>query len=321
MKVADVKQRSGTGPAVAQASNGGHRRGMRVALLGIAINTVLATIKLVAGLVGHSYALVADAVESMADLLGSVVVLSGLYIAALPPDKQHPYGHGKAEPLAALIVGFILFGAAVGIAVEAIREILSPHHGPAPFTLVVLVAVFVVKEAMFRIARATGRSIGSAALLLDAWHHRGDALTSLAAGIGISIALIGGPDYAPADDWAALFATGVIFFNAARLIRSPLGELMDIEVPHVIEQAAAVARDTPGVRDVETVMARKIGLGYWVDMHVEVDPDMAVVHAHRIAHDVKDRIRERLPGVLNVLVHVEPHMPRASGTQERDDRV
>jgi cation diffusion facilitator family transporter len=287
-----------------------HGRGMRFAVAGVAVNAALVIVKLVAGLLGHSYALVADAVESMADILGSIVVWSGLYIASQPADKEHPYGHGKAEPLAALVVGFLLIGAGIGIAIEAIREIATPHHAPAPFTLIVLIAVFFVKETLYRIGRRTGRRIGSGAVALDAWHHRGDALTSLAAAIGISVALIGGPGYEPADDWAALFATGVIFWNAARLVRGPVRELMDIEAPHVVADASAVARQTRGVQDVEKVMARKIGLGYWVDMHVEVDPQMPVIEAHRIAHDVKDQVLKRLPHVQDVLIHIEPHASR-----------
>ena len=281
-------------------------RNLRISLAGLFINGVLAIIKLLAGVLGHSYALIADAVESMADIFGSLVVWGGLRIAQQPPDENHPYGHGKAEALAALIVGMMLIGAAIGIAIEAVRAIITPQHAPAAFTLWVLLGVIAVKEILYRIGRRAAKQSGSTAVLADAWHHRSDAITSLAAGIGISIALIGGTRYAPADDWAAIFASGVILFNAARIMRPPLGELMDIEPAGLTEEIHAVAMDVVGVRDVEKVFARKSGTGYWVDMHVEVDPDMPVRQAHQLAHHVKDAVMEAMPNVRDVLIHIEP---------------
>lgn len=290
-----------------------HARGSRVAITGLLINAGLAIIKLVTGVVGHSYALVADAVESLADIFGSLVVWSGLRVSAQPADENHPYGHGKAEPLAALIVAFMLFGAAIGISIEAIREIRTPHHAPAPYTLVVLIGVVVVKEGLFRVVRRVARQIHSGAVLLDAWHHRSDALTSAAAAIGISVALIGGEGYEPADDWAALFASAVIFFNASRLVIAPVHELMDAQAPHVTEQARRIAEAVPGVRGVEKLFTRKSGMRYWVDMHVEVDPETSVRQAHHVAHQVKDAIREAAPNVQDVLIHIEPHPPEDAG--------
>ena len=284
-----------------------HRRGMRISLIGLLVNAALAIVKLVAGLLGHSYALVADAVESMADIFGSLVVWSGLRIGALPADRDHPYGHGKAEPLAALIVALLLVAAAIGIAVQAVREILSPHYMPAAYTLWVLLSVVAVKEGLFRIVRRVAGEVKSSAVLLDAWHHRSDAITSAAAAVGISIALIGGQPYAPADDWAALFASSVILFNAYRLSKPPLQELMDAEPSEIIQQVRSVASAVPGVAGVEKVFARKSGMRYWVDMHVEVDPEISVRRAHGIAHQVKDAVRARLPTVTDVLIHIEPH--------------
>jgi cation diffusion facilitator family transporter len=284
-----------------------HRRGMRISLIGLLVNAALAIVKLVAGLLGHSYALVADAVESMADIFGSLVVWSGLRIGALPADREHPYGHGKAEPLAALIVALLLVAAAIGIAVQAVREILSPHYMPAAYTLWVLLSVVAVKEGLFRIVRRVAGEVKSSAVLLDAWHHRSDAITSAAAAVGISIALIGGQPYAPADDWAALFASGVILFNAYRLSKPPLQELMDAEPSEIIQQVRTVASAVPGVAGVEKVFARKSGMRYWVDMHVEVDPEISVRRAHGIAHQVKDAVRAQVPTVTDVLIHIEPH--------------
>ena len=286
-----------------------YERGLRISVVGLLVNGGLAIVKLVAGVLGHSYALIADAVESLADIFSSLVVWSGLRVSAQPADANHPYGHGKAQPLAALIVAIMLFGAAIGISIEAIREIRTPHHAPAWYTLAVLIGVVVVKESMFRIVRRVARQIDSGAVLLDAWHHRSDALTSAAAAIGISVALIGGEGYEPADDWAALFASAVIVFNASRLSVAPIHELMDAEAPHVTEEVRRIAEKVPGVEGVEKLFARKSGMRYWVDMHIEVVPTMAVRDAHELAHDVKNAVCTAMPNVQDVLIHIEPHKP------------
>jgi cation diffusion facilitator family transporter len=277
-----------------------------MAIIGLLVNGLLAIVKLLAGILGSSAALVADAVESMTDMAGSLAVWGGLKLSARPPDADHPYGHGKAEPLTALAVAIMIFGAGLGICIEAIRQIRTPHHAPEPYTLWVLITVVVIKELLYQAASRVGRAADSSAVLADAWHHRSDALTSIAAAIGITAALWGGPGWEPADDWAALVATGVIFFNAARLGLAPLHELMDAAPADLVEQARAAAARVGGVAGVEKVFARKSGGGYWVDMHVEVDPHLPVRDAHRIAHDVKDRVRADLPRVIDVLVHIEP---------------
>lgn len=283
---------------------------LRIPIIGLLVNAVLALVKLVAGLVGHSGALVADAVESFADISASLVVWRGVKVASKPADDDHPYGHGKAEAVAALIVALMLVGAAVGIAIEAVREIATPHHAPAGFTLWVLLGVVAVKELLFRVTSAVARRTGSTAVLSDAWHHRSDAITSAAAAVGITIALLGGAGYEPADDWAALFAAAVIVFNASRLLMPPLHELMDAAPAQIIARARASARAVAGVEEVEKVFARKSGVGYWIDMHVEVAPTMTVSAAHAIAHAVKDYLRANMPEVIDVLVHIEPHEPR-----------
>ncbi len=285
-------------------------RGQRLALGGMLLNVLLAIIKLIAGLVGHSYALVADAIESIADIAGSLVIWGGLRLAARPADQRHPYGYGKAESLAAFLVSLLILGAGVGIAVEAIREILTPHHAPAPFTLFVLVSVVLAKEVMFRIVRRAASTTDSPAVRTDAWHHRADALTSLAAFVGISIALIGGPGYEPADDWAALLASGVIFFNAFKLMTGPVRELLDAHSGEIGDQACRIATAVPGIRNIQKAVARKAGTGYWVDMHARVDPAMTVREAHALAHRVKDQIRTQMPKVRDVLIHIEPASER-----------
>ncbi len=281
--------------------------GMRSTLLGISTNIVLAAIKGTAGVLGHSYALIADAVESTADIATSIVVLSGLRIAAKPADEDHPYGHGKAEPLATLAVSIALCIAAVGIAVESVFGILSPSHSPEAYTLVVVGIVIIVKETLFRVVSHAGQSIGSNAVNADAWHHRSDAITSAAAFIGISIALLGGPAYAQADAWAALFASGIIAWNGVRLMRPALSEIMDAVPKENIESLVRMAaRAVDGVRGLDRCTTRKMGLEYYVDLHVVVDGNETVRRGHQIAHSVKLAIQTSLPHVTDVLVHIEP---------------
>src|SRR5262245_37560680 len=195
-------------PNAALAQQAAH--GMRATLWSVLINTILALIKIISGLIGNSYALIADGIESTLDIFSTTVVWGGLKIAARPPDKNHPFGHGKAEPLAALVVSLALLGTAFGLALQSVREILTPHHAPAAFTLFVLIGVIVTKEILFRFIFKVGEDIRSTAVKGDAWHHRSDAITSAAAMVGISIALLAGEGYESADDWAALLACGVI---------------------------------------------------------------------------------------------------------------
>lgn len=273
----------------------------------MAVNFVLSGTKLAAGIVGHSHALVADAVESFADIFSSLIVWRGLVVAAAPPDEDHPYGHGKAEPIASAIVAAMLLGAALWIVITAFGEIMKPHLSPAPFTLIVLVAVVVVKEGLFRFVSREGRVVDSSAVKTDAWHHRSDAITSVAAGIGISVSLIGGKGFEAADDVAAIAAAGVIAWNGWHLLRPALNELMDTAPgPEVIDRIRQIAATTPGVDRVEKCFVRKVGYQYFVDMHVEVDPAISVQQGHAIAHDVKDKVRAALPAVRDVLVHIEP---------------
>lgn len=281
--------------------------GQRLALLGIFVNSILSVVKVLSGVVGHSYALIADGVESALDVGGSIVIWSGLKLAAKPPDETHPYGHGKAEPVAAGIVALGVLGAAVGLAIESIREIRTPHHAPQPFTLLVLVAVVVIKEILFRKVIDLGEQAGSTAIKTDAWHHRSDAITSLAAFVGISIALVGGHKYEQADDYAALAACGVIAFNGVRLLIPAFSDVMDTAPPRALRQTIMnTALEVEGVRSIDKCYVRKMGLEYYVDIHVRVDGDLSVREGHRIAHAVKDELRERNPAIRDALVHIEP---------------
>ncbi len=281
-------------------------RSRRAVLIGLLVNIALAGAKLIAGLVGHSYALVADAVESITDIFGSVVIWGGVKIGSRPADENHPYGHAKAEALAAFVVATIIFLAGVGILVKSIDEIITPHHAPAPFTLFVLLGVIVTKEILFRSVLRTAEEIASGLVAMDAWHHRSDAITSLAAFIGISIALIGGEGWEMADDIAAVLASFIIMYNAGapdqgagaradgRRARGAAGE-----------NAGGRGGGPRGAFHREGVGAQA-GSGYWIDMHVQVDPGLSVREAHAIAHRVKDAIRADEPRVRDVLVHVEP---------------
>ena len=282
-------------------------RSLRVTFVGLLVNAALAAGKVAAGIIGHSQALVADGVESAADLVSSLVVWRGVTVAAAPADKEHPYGHGKAEPLAAAVVASVLMGAAVLIVIGAVRDILRPHLVPAPFTLVVLVAVVVIKEVLFRFVHKEGAALESSAVRADAWHHRSDAITSFFAFVGISIAVLGGKGYESADDYAAILAAGVIAYNGWRLFRPAMDELMDIAPDRdFVERLKSIAARTPEVAAVEKCLVRKSGNEYLVDMHIEVDPEMTVDRAHWIAHQVKDEVRSKVPSVRDVLVHIEP---------------
>ena len=281
--------------------------GARLALVGIVINAALAVIKIASGIIGNCYALIADGIESTIDIFGSLIIWGGLKLAAQPPDEDHPYGHGKAESVAAIVVALAVIGAALGLAIQSVREILTPHHAPAPFTLAVLVLVVLVKETLFRKVIHTGENIGSSAVKTDAWHHRSDAITSVAAFIGIAIALIGGPGWESADDWAALFACGLIGFNGYRLLIPAVQEALDAAPSPELEQGIrAVAAAVPGVLALEQCRIRKMGLEFYVDLHVEVDGALTVHEGHRIAHEVKDAIRTANEAVADVLVHIEP---------------
>lgn len=314
-RVAGSVSDSGGGPSCSRdlgASNRGVIRtrgygpGQRLAVAGLLLNVGLAIVKFITGWVGNSYALIADAIESAGDAVSSIVLWGGLRIAARPADRDHPYGHGKAEPLAALLIALILFGSGLAIGVEAVRSMRGVSASPAVYTLWVLLGVIGVKEAAYRIVRRSGKATGSRALVNDAWHHRSDAITSGAAAVGISIALLGGEAWRAADQWAALVAAAIIVLNAFRLAVPPANELMDAVPAGVIRDVRVAAESVADVLAVEKVLARKSGLEFWVDMHIEVDPGMTVAAGHKLAHSVKDVVRREVPSVHDVLIHVEP---------------
>jgi cation diffusion facilitator family transporter len=287
-------------------------RGVRTVLVGLSSNVLLAVIKIVIGILGNSYALLADGIESTLDIFSSVVVLGGIKISSMPADENHPYGHGKAESLAAMTISLVLLMAGIGIAIKSVLEIMQPHHTPAFFTLIVLVGVIITKEFLFRFIFSVGESVDSLSLKTEAWHHRSDALTSAAAFIGISIAIFGGKGYERADDWAALAASGIIVFNGFIMLDFAVKEIMDYAPnPETEETIRSIAGRVAGVAAIEKCRVRKSGLNLFVDIHVEVNGQMPVYKAHAIAHDVKDVLMTSSLGIADVLVHIEPaQVPR-----------
>jgi len=271
-------------------------------------NFLLAVIKWLAGYFGNSYALIADAIESTTDIVASILVLVGLKVSIRPADENHPYGHGRIEPLITfLVVGFLIISATI-IAYESIDNIQTPHELPAPWTLLVLIGIIFWKEISYRIVLKKSKETHSTSLKADAWHHRSDAITSVTAFIGISIALIMGEGYETADDWAALLASVFILYNSFLIFRPALGEIMDENLNEdMIIQVRNIAKEVDGVLDTEKCFVRKTGLKYFVDLHITVDSEISVKCGHDIAHNVKDKLKLEIPELENVLIHIEPN--------------
>jgi cation diffusion facilitator family transporter len=293
-----------------------HRTALRTIRWSIAGSAVLAAVKWLAGWQGQSDALIADAIESTTDIAASGLVLLGLLYARRPADANHPYGHGRVESLVTfLVVGFLTASATL-IAVESVRHLGEPQAVPAAFTLWVLGGIIALKEGLYRVGMRRARQTGSSALRADAWHHRSDAVTSVAAFLGIGLARIFGPGWAAADDWAALFAAGFIAWNAWRIFRPAWGEFMDEQRHEELRgRIEAFARSVPDVHALEQVRIRKSGLVYHVDLHVEVDGGLSVREGHRIAHRLKDGLLAELPELADVLIHVEPAPEPAPPTE------
>lgn len=281
------------------------RRGLHSSLISIASNFFLALCKCLVGFIGHSFALVADGIESLSDVFSSGVVYFGLRFAMKPPDKEHPYGHGKAEPVAAAIVSVGMGIAALAIAIESISLIQTPHPLPVLYTLYVLVVAVTLKILLARYVSRVASDIDSTAVQSDAWHHLSDAITSVFAFVGISVALI--TKNPRADDWAALCAAPVILYNAWHQLQSPLKEILDTAPPPDIEEhVRKVAASVPGVIGLEKCFVRKVGFRYYVDLHVVVNGNLTVRAGHAISHKVEDRVLAEVSRVAKVLVHMEP---------------
>ncbi len=267
----------------------------------------LALIKGLAGVFGHSYALVADAIESTTDVFSSLLVLLGLKYASRPADDNHPYGHGRIEPLITfLVVGFLITSATI-IAYQAVININTPHEMPKSWTLYVLAGIIIWKEISFRLVIKKSIETGSSSLKADAWHHRSDAITSVAAFVGISAALLLGKGFETADDWAALFASAFILYNSYLIFRPALGEIMDEHYyDDLVEEIRKVSITVEGIIDTEKCHIRKAGMKYHVDLHAMVNAEISVKHGHDLAHKLKDTLSEKIPKLGHILIHIEP---------------
>lgn len=282
-------------------------QGTRGVWLGLGVNFILAITKIAAGIIGNTYALIADGIESTLDIFSSLIVLSGLKIGAIPPDRDHPFGHGKAESLAAMIVSIALLTSSAGIAFGSIKEIQHPSQTPAPFTLIVLIIVIFCKEFLFQRLIHVGKTLHSLSVQVDAWHHRSDALTSIAVFIGIFLALFGGKFFISADDWAALFASLVIAFNGITLMNMAIQEIMDAAPdPAIVSAIRLMAMSVEGVNTIEKCRVRKSGTSFFCEIHVQVDGNMTVLDSHDLGHKVKDKLIASPLPLADVVVHIEP---------------
>jgi cation diffusion facilitator family transporter len=283
------------------------RQAIKTTYFSIITNTTMALVKWLGGYFGNSYALIADALESTTDIFSSFLVLLGIKYASRPADKNHPYGHGRAEPLITFIVVAFLVISATIIAYESIQNIRTPHALPQPYTLYLLAAIIVWKEISFQIVLKRSKSTNSSALKAYAWHHRSDAITSVAAFIGISIALYFGEGFEQADDWAALMASIFILYNSYRIFRPALGEIMDEHVYDQLEEEIRnVSVTVPGIKGTEKCLIRKAGMKYHIDLHALVDSNISVKEGHSIAHTLQAALMAKLPQLGYVLIHIEP---------------
>ena len=284
------------------------KKAINTIVFSIVGNCFLALIKGFAGFFGNSYALIADAIESTTDIFSSILVLFGLKYANKPADKNHPYGHGKIEPLVTfLLVGFLVISATI-IAHESIQNIRNPHALPEKWTLIVLALIIAWKELSFRIVIQKSKETNSSSLKADAWHHRSDAITSIAAFIGISMAIMLGKGYESADDWAALFASGFILYNSYLIFRPALGEIMDEHFyDDLVEVIRRISLTVDGIIATEKCFIRKVGMIYHVDLHAKVNGSISVTDGHNLAHQLKDTLRAEIPQLGHVLIHIEPH--------------
>ncbi len=283
------------------------QKAIKTTYFSIAGNTALAIIKGLTGFFGNSYALIADAIESTTDIFSSFLVLLGIKYSNKPADKNHPYGHGRAEALITFIVVAFLITSATVIAYESIKNIMRPHASPKPYTLIVLGAIIIWKEISYRLVMKKSKETNSSSLKADAWHHRSDAITSIAAFIGISIALILGKGYESADDWAALFASAFILYNSYLIFRPALAEIMDEHVyDELIVEIRKVSNEVKGILDTEKCFIRKAGMRYHVELHAMVEATITVKQGHELAHQLKDKLKEEIPTLGHVLIHIEP---------------
>jgi cation diffusion facilitator family transporter len=280
----------------------------KTALFSIVGNLLLAIIKGLAGVLGHSYALIADAIESTADVISSLLVYVGLRYSTKPADEDHPYGHGRIEAIITFLVVIFLMASAFIIAHDSIQNIRTPHALPEPFTLWILGGIILWKEGSYRFVLHRSKITNSSSLAADAWHHRSDAITSIAAFIGIAIARMLGPGFESADDWAALFACGFIVYNGYLIFRPAWSELMDEHrYDALVVEIKKSALQVEGILDTEKCWVRKAGMHYHVELHACVDGTISVKEGHDHSHALKSHLQENFPELGHIIIHIEPH--------------
>lgn len=285
---------------------------MRATLVGLFVNLILGVVKLLAGLIGGSFALISDSVNSLGDTLSSVVTLAALWYAQMPADEEHPYGHTRVEAVAGAYVAVLIVITAIYVGGEAIMRFGNEILAPPVWTLWIAGANVLIKESLYWYNRAIGLRTGSIAIAASAWDHRSDALCSLAVLIGLALVRWAGPSFAWADSAAAMIVVAAILWSGSRLLIQSTGELLDPQADAtLVEQIRTVAESVDGVRAVETLWARKTGIEYFVDIHIQVDSQMSVEAGHRIGHEVKHQLVSRFDRVKDVLVHLEPYYPTA----------
>ncbi len=284
-----------------------YREAANAALFGLIVNVSLGIVKLVAGILGHSFALIADSVNSLGDSAASVIVLGALRVAQRPADSDHPYGHSRAEAVGASTVSLLIIIAALVVGWQALPRITLVHEIPPAWTLWVAGINVIIKEGLFRYNVRVGKRTKSSAIVASAWDHRMDALCSFAALVGLGIVRWGGQDLVWADETAALVIVVVILVSGVHLYVNSASELMDPQADvDFVESIRAAALCVDGVRDVEKLWVRKMGLEYFVDVHIQVDPALSVREGHEIGHKVKDSLLSSFTLLRGVLVHLEP---------------
>lgn len=285
------------------------------------VNLLLGVVKLIGGIIGNSFALIADAVNSIGDVVTTVVVLFALRVAQRPADAEHPYGHTRAEGIAASNIALLVIVSAIIVGWEAMQRITVEHEIPPVWTLWIAGFNVLIKEGLYQYKVRVGKRTGSAAIIANAWDHRSDAFCSLAVLIGLAAIRVGGPQFIWADEAASLVVVAAIVWSGTQLFRSSASELMDVQADsEFVNDIRAAAMSVEGVRDVETLWVRKSGLEFFADIHIEVDQNLTVAEGHRIGHLVKDRLLAEFANLRDVLIHLEPfpHAHDNNGPRQAD---
>jgi cation diffusion facilitator family transporter len=282
-----------------------YRESRRAAFLGVCVSLALGMVKLLGGLLGHSLGLLSDAVHSLVDAAISIALLAALVIAQRPPDKEHPYGHGRVEAVAGASVALILLALSFAIAYESLSTMAARYAPPSSFTLVIAGGGAIFQELLYRYVSRVARRTGSTALLATAWDYRLDALGGIGVLIGVGLAKWAGLPWA--DHVAAVLIAGTVFWIGGQLLWENIQSLMDRQAdPEILRSVRDEAGAVLGVLAVEKLRVRRMGIEHIAEIHVQVDANATVRGGHEIAHAVKDRIVTRIPSVSDVIVHVEP---------------